>query len=67
MSGLVFGRPGRRFLDPSYLMATSLRYHRRMVSGCHDAGDGPEAAATEDLASRRRWWSVRRSPSSTVR
>jgi hypothetical protein len=33
MSGLVRGRPGHRVLEPSDLFATSLRYHRRIVSG----------------------------------
>src|SRR5262245_13362247 len=33
MSGLVCGRPGRRVFDPLYFLATSVRYHRRMVSG----------------------------------
>ena len=27
------GRPGSRVFDPSYLLATSLRYQRRIVSG----------------------------------
>src|ERR1700681_4853157 len=31
-SGLVLGRPERRAFDPSYFLATSVRYQRRMVS-----------------------------------
>ena len=33
MFALVLGRPGRRVFEPSYFLATSLRYQRRMVSG----------------------------------
>src|SRR5215472_18589854 len=33
MSGLVLGRPGRRPFEPSYFLATSRRYQRKIVSG----------------------------------
>ena len=33
MSDWVLGRPGRRAFEPSYFLATSVRYQRRMVSG----------------------------------
>jgi hypothetical protein len=50
MSGLVLGRPGRRVFEPSYFLATSLRYQTGDGVGSHYAGDGGEAAAAEDLA-----------------
>ena len=71
MSGLVRGRPGRRRFEPSYVLATSVRYHRRMVSGCHDANDVLEAVPAEDLAFDRQTPSLivgqARSSSGTVR
>ncbi len=48
MSGLVDGRPGRRAWEPSYFWATSLRYQRRIVSGCHDPGHLRQAASAEN-------------------
>jgi hypothetical protein len=48
MSGWVVGRPGRRLFEPSYFLATSLRYHRRMVSGV--TMPATAATTTEDLA-----------------
>ena len=33
MSRFVLGRPGPRFFEPSYLLATRRRYQRKMVSG----------------------------------
>jgi hypothetical protein len=50
MSGLVLGRPGRRVFEPSYLLATSLRYQPQNGVGRHDAGDDREAAPAQDLA-----------------
>jgi hypothetical protein len=50
MSGLVLGRLGRRVFEPSYFLATSFRYHRRMVSGVTMPGDGREAPTAEDVA-----------------
>ena len=50
MSGLVAGRPGRRVCVPSYFLATSLRYQRKMVSGCSDARDRCAVTTAEDLA-----------------
>ena len=32
MSGLVDGRPGRRAFEPSYFLATSRRYQRRIAT-----------------------------------
>ena len=47
MSGFVVGRPERRVFAPSYFVATSLRYQRRVVSGV----TMPAIAATaEDVA-----------------
>jgi hypothetical protein len=50
ISGLVGGRPGRRVFEPSYFLATSLRYQRRIVSGVHEASDGRELPTAQDLA-----------------
>jgi len=30
-------------------LATSVRYQRRIVSGCHDAGDGHEVTTAKDV------------------
>ena len=46
----MLGRPGRRFFEPSYFLATSRRYQRRDRIGCHDAGDLGEAPSAEGLA-----------------
>lgn len=50
MSGLVHGRPGRRVFEPSYFLATSFRYHRRMVSGVTMPADVRVPAPAKDLA-----------------
>src|SRR5262245_37314260 len=52
-SGLVRGRPGTRFFEPAYLLATSRWYQRRIVSGGDDARDLPEATPTERLSLHR--------------
>ena len=49
MSGFVVGRPGRRVFEPSYFWATSVRYHRRIVSGV-------TMAATAARRRRPRTW-----------
>ena len=50
VSGVVRGRPGRRVVEPSYFLATSLRYHRRMVSGVTMPAMSARAAPAENLA-----------------
>jgi hypothetical protein len=63
ISGLVLGRPGRRVFEPSYLFATSWRYHRKKVSGVTmPAIDATRRRPTTlpFTARRRRWSSVRR-------
>jgi hypothetical protein len=50
ISGLVVGRPGRRVCEPSYFLATSLRYQRKIVSGGHDARDSGEVPTAEEVA-----------------
>ena len=49
MVGLVRGRPGPRRREPSYLAATSLRYQRRSVSGCHDSAELVENVTADGL------------------
>src|ERR1700730_16647807 len=72
MFGLVLGRPGRRVFEPSYFLATSLRYHRRMVSGLTIPAMSARRRRPRTLpftAKRRRWSSVRQSrrgPEDTV-
>jgi hypothetical protein len=50
MSGLVRGRPGRRIFEPSYFVATSLRYQRSMVSAVTMRRNGREVAPAQGLA-----------------
>ena len=50
MSGLVHGRPGRRWFEPSYFCGDELPVPPQDGVGCHDAGDVREAAPAEDLA-----------------
>ena len=64
MSGLVVGRPGRRFAEPSYFLATSRRNRGRMVSGVTIPATAARRRRPRTLpftARRRRWSSVRRS------
>ena len=43
------GRPGRRFVEPSYFWATNKRYRRRIVRR-DDSGDIGEAPAAAGVA-----------------
>jgi hypothetical protein len=64
ISGLVLGRPGRRLFEPSYFLATSRRYQRKMVSGVTMPAIDARRRRPRTLpftARRRRWSSVRRS------
>ena len=64
MSGLVLGRPGRPCFEPSYFLATSLRYQRTIVSGVTMPATSARRRPPRTLpftAKRRRWSSVRRS------
>src|SRR5215472_7652182 len=63
MPVFVHGRPGRRVFEPSYFLATSRRYHRKIVSGVTiPAMDASRRRPTTwpFTARRRRWSSVRR-------
>jgi hypothetical protein len=58
MFGLVLGRPGRRVFEPAYFLATSRRYHRRMVSGVTMPAMSARRRRPRTLpftAKRRRW------------
>jgi hypothetical protein len=64
-SGLVLGRPRRCAFELSYFLATSVRYHRKMVSGVTMRAMAASRRRPRTLpftAKRRRWSSVRHSP-----
>ena len=50
MSGLVHGRPGRRWFEPSYFCGDEPPVPPQDGVGCHDASDVREAAPAEHLA-----------------
>jgi hypothetical protein len=70
MSGFVLGRPGPRFCEPSYLLATRRRYQRRIVSGVMMPATSARRCRPSVFpfrASRRRWSSVRRTSRTVCR
>jgi hypothetical protein len=60
-SGSIGGRPGLRFFEPSYLLATSRRYQAMIVSGVTIAAMSFSACIPmrlQSFARRTRSWSV---------